>query len=315
MVLAPNQVDMNPQQADIAGTLLAFDPASSAATLPTIVAIGLACGLLLWLLGSKVLRPAAAVLGGAIGSAVGVIAPTTLGIIEIAGVPASLFGLGTGAVLGMLMALALYRAVLTFSTGLVFGAAGLMTSLAVFTPTGPVAPEPTATDPVATVFDGRAYLEAAAITVWQDNVETGEVTPNDGLSEPTLEQRAMDRAMAFVRTTGSAIQRHWASLSDESKLIVLGSTLGALMFGLILGLAAPERASAVVTAALGSGLWLYCFAWLSVSESAPWVDSLDLGARGWAVVWAVTAMIGTGSQLLLWSRKHKPKVPVEAGAH
>ena len=37
---------------------------------------------------------------------------------------ASLFGLVAGAVLGMLVALALYRAVLTFSTGLVFGLAG-----------------------------------------------------------------------------------------------------------------------------------------------------------------------------------------------
>jgi hypothetical protein len=187
--------------------------------------------------------------------------------------------------------------------------------LAVFTPTGVAVPEPVNPDPVAAVVDGSAYLEAAALTVWQNEIDPDETANRSEQTGSSIEQLAVERAMVFVRTSGQAIQRHWASLADESKLIVLGSSLGALMIGLILGLAAPERASAIVTAALGSGLWLYCFAWLSVSESAPWVGSLDLGARGWAVVWAVTALIGTGSQLLLWSRKQKPKACPEAAAH
>ncbi len=301
---------MNPETADIAGALMAFDPAASAATLPTIVGVGLACGLLLWLLGSKVLRPAAAVLGGAIGSAFGVIAPTSLGIMEIAGVPASLFGLGAGAVLGMLIALALYRAVLTFSTGLVFGAAGLMTSLAVFTPMVVDSEESVASEPFAALVGDRATIDAVALTLMQEDSPVTNESPDESRHGETIEQVAIDRAMVFIGTTGSALRSHWAGLANDAKLIVLGSTLGALMFGLILGLAAPERASAVVTAALGSGLWLYCFAWLSVSESAPWVSSLDFGARGWALVWAVTALVGTGSQLLLWSRK-KPKAAPE----
>lgn len=282
-------------ETDISGLLARFDPAASAVTLPVIVGIGLACGLLLWLLGSKVLRPAAAVLGGAIGSAVGVIAPTALGIMEIAGVPASLFGLGAGAVLGMLIALALYRAVLTFSTGLVFGTAGLMTSLAIYSPVPVPAPLPDGVDPVVQ-RDDSAYVEAASI-VLQDGA-SGPVA-----EDTTIEELAVERATVFVRATGEAVAGHWSALEEHARLIVLGSTLGALMFGLILGLAAPERASAVVTAALGSGLWLYCFAWISVEEGAPWAGSLDLGARGWAITWAVTAAVGAGAQVLLWSRK------------
>ncbi len=299
---------MNPETTDLAGVLAGFDPAASAATLPTIVGVGLACGLLLWLLGSKVLRPAAAVLGGAIGSAFGIIAPTTLGIMEIGGVPASLVGLGVGALLGMLFALALYRAVLTFSTGLVFGAAGLMTSLAVYSPgvVPIVEPEGGAQmqDPV-TMVDPGLYVEAAAMVMQND----GAGEDSDGA---TIQRVVGERAMAFVGATANAVGGYWDAMPERSRLMVLASTVGSLMFGLLLGLVAPERASAVVTASLGSGLWLYCFAWLSVAENAPWAGSLNLGARGWAIAWAVTAAVGFGAQLLLWSGKKKPKEAVEA---
>lgn len=296
---------MSPQTTDISSFLTGFDPAASAATLPTIVGIGLACGMLLWILGSKVLRPAAAVLGGAIGSAVGVIAPTGLGIMEIAGMPASLFGLVAGAVLGMLIALALYRAVLTFSTGLVFGLAGLMTSLAIYSPVPPVETVPDGADPVAMVGD-PVYFEAASIVMQAD--------PDAGLdADATIREVASERAVAFVRATGDALAAHWGGLEESRRLIVLGSTLGALMFGLILGLMAPERASAVVTAALGSALWLYCFAWLSVEEGAPWAGSLEIGARGWAIAWAATAAVGAGAQVLLWSRQKKTEEAAKNG--
>jgi hypothetical protein len=309
-MVAPKQAGMSPRT-DISEMLGRFDPAASAATLPALVGIGLACGLLLWLFGSKVLRPAAAVLGGAIGSAVGVIAPTSLGIMEIAGVPASLFGLGAGAVLGMLIALALYRAVLTFSTGLVFGAAGLMAGLAFYAPwVGPTA-APDAGEPVAAVVDS-SYAEAAQI-VAQAAGDGAAGESADG-RDATMEEMAIERAAVFVRATGDALAGQWSALEENARLIVLGTTLGALMFGLILGLAAPERASAVVTAALGSGLWLYCFAWLSVEEGAPWAGSLDLGARGWAIAWAVAAAVGVGAQVLLWPRRKAAKSGGEAGS-
>ncbi len=295
---------MNPETTDIAGLLAGFDPAASAATLPTIVGVGLACGLLLWLLGSKVLRPAVAVLGGAIGSAFGILAPTTLGIMEVGGVPASLVGLGVGALLGMLFALALYRAVLTFSTGIVFGAAGLMTSLAIYSPGVVPGAGPDAValpqDPV-TMVDTAVYIEAASMVIQDDGSAGG----GDG---PTIEQVVGDRALAFVGATADAIGGYWEAMPERSRLMVLASTVGSLAFGLLLGLIAPQRASAVVTASLGSGLWLYCFAWLSAAENAPWASSLDLGARGWAIAWAVTAAVGFGAQLLLWSgKKKKPK--------
>jgi len=297
---------MNPETTNLAGVLAGFDPAASAATLPTIVGVGLACGLVLWLLGSKVLRPAVAVLGGAIGSAFGIIAPTTLGIMEIGGVPASLVGLGVGALLGMLFALALYRVVLTFSTGIVFGAAGLMTSLAIYAPGVAPVPEPEVADPVAMV-DVAEYLEAVSIVMQDEGSSADAAAGADGGGEPTIQRVVGERAMAFVGATANAVGGYWDAMPERSRLMVLASTVGSLMFGLLLGLIAPERASAVVTASLGSGLWLYCFAWLSAAEGAPWVGSLDLGARGWAIAWAVTAGVGFGAQLLLWSRKKKPK--------
>lgn len=267
--------------------LQGFDPATSPVSMPVIVGIALACGLILWLFGKQVLKPIIAILGGAWGSAVGILAPTWFGVSMIGSVPASLVGMGVGALIGALIGVALYRTLVTFTTGLALGVAGLLVSFAMLaSPPPPPAPGPASAD-----------VEAARIAVIDE--------PPQSVSDATAE--VADRAQRFVRQTAHAIGTRFDTLSEPDRLKVLGSTLGGLLAGLILGLAAPARASAMVTAAFGSGLWLYCFAWLSVQQNAAWADSLRLGPGGWAITWAVATVAGIAAQLLLWGRKtHKP---------
>jgi len=273
---------MDTKAISIIDHLQRLDPASSPMSAPAIIGIALICGIVLWLCGKQVLKPIVAILGGAFGSAFGILAPTVLGISNIGQVPASLAGLGVGAILGLLVGLALYRTVIAFGTGLSFGAAGLLASLALLS--GPVVQaEPDTTDTAATAT-------APEQTIAQDQSE----------SSPQL---MAQRAVAFVKQTGSAVTKRYRTLDQDDRLRVLGATLGSLIFGLIAGLAAPGRASAVVTSAFGSGVWLYCFAWLSTQQSAPWASSLNLGPRGWAISWAVATLVGIAAQLLLWPKR------------
>lgn len=272
--------------------LQGFDPAASPVSLPVLVGIALTCGLVLWLFGKQVLKPIIAVLGGAWGSAIGILAPTWFGISMIGSVPASLVGMGVGALLGALIGVALYRTLVTFTTGLALGVAGLLVSLALLaSPAGTPAPDPAAAD-----------VEAARIVI-------GDAPPQT-VSDATAE--VAERAQRFVRDSAHAVSTRFDTLSEADRLKVLGSTLGGLIAGLILGLAAPGRASAMVTAAFGSGLWLYCFAWLSVQQNAPWAESLRLGPGGWAITWAIATAAGIAAQLLLWG--HKSTKPAEAPA-
>ncbi|RMH13386.1 MAG: hypothetical protein D6695_04185 [Planctomycetota bacterium] len=211
---------MDTKAISIIDHLQRLDPASSPMSAPAIIGIALICGIVLWLCGKQVLKPIVAILGGAFGSAFGILAPTVLGISNIGQVPASLAGLGVGAILGLLVGLALYRTVIAFGTGLSFGAAGLLASLALLS--GPVVQaEPDTTDTAATAT-------APEQTIAQDQSE----------SSPQL---MAQRAVAFVKQTGSAVTKRYRTLDQDDRLRVLGATLGSLIFGLIAGLAAPGR--------------------------------------------------------------------------
>lgn len=280
--------------------LQGFDPAASPISLPLIVGIGLACGLILWLFGKQVLKPIIAILGGAWGSALGILAPTWLGISMIGDVPASLVGMGVGALLGALVGLALYRTLITFTTGLAFGTAGLLVSLAILSG----APAAAETPDSAMTIPQVAQVEPAG------EAETQAPVQEQTVSEATAV--VAERASRFVRESMHAVTQRFDTLSEHDRLTVLGSTLGGLLIGLIAGLAAPGRASALVTAAFGSGLWLYCFAWLSVQQDAPWAHSLTLGPGGWVVTWAIATAAGVAVQLMLWGKKSAK--PAEAPA-
>lgn len=282
---------MDSNAAGILQQIQSFDPASSPIPLSVIVAVGLVCGLVLWLFGKQVLKPIIAILGGAWGSAIGILAPTWFGISMIGNVPASLVGMGVGALIGALVGIALYRTLITFTTGLALGMAGLLVSLALLSGS-PIS----ATDAPSPDTSADVNVEAAELAT------PGEQTVSDATAV------VAERAARFVRQSAHAITERFGTLSEDDRLKVLGSTLVGLLVGLIMGIAAPARASALVTASFGSGLWLYCFAWLSVQQSAPWADSLTMGPGGWAITWAIATAAGVGVQLLLWGRKaHTPK--------
>ena len=268
---------MNPDPSGILQQISSFDPATSQVPVLGLIVLGLTCGVILWLFGHKVLGPVVFILGGAIGAAAGIIAPQHLEITTIAGYPASLIGLVLGAILGALLAGALYRTAITLGSGLVFAVAGLITGLATLGPAG----EPSAAElpPAVPVVDS---------TIAQNTTSDQTVPP----TESSL-ITATERATTFVSASMGDVRQRWDALDEGGRLRVAAMTFGGLTLGLLIGLIAHQRASAVVTASLGSGVSLYSLAWLSTQSPMPWTDVIGgFGPREWVIAWGAAAIIG-----------------------
>ena len=98
---------------------LAFADSSSVQTLPwiahAVIGVCLAGGAVLWLAGRRVIKPVFALLGAALGGAVGfLMLPEATP--SIAGIPSPYIGLGGGAIIGLMGGIALLRFAISSST-------------------------------------------------------------------------------------------------------------------------------------------------------------------------------------------------------
>lgn len=302
---------MKPDPSEIVEQIAAFDPATSQIPAMGLIVLGLACGVILWLFGSKVLGPVVFVLGGAIGAAVGMIAPQHLAIEQIAGYPASLIGLGIGAVVGGLLSAALYHTAITIGSGLTFAVAGLITGLATIAPVVVDAQQDAAEAIVQAETDDARESQPENLP-GEEVVVTEEAQGEDGATSDLV--NAAERATAFVQASLGAVEQQWTTLNQDQRLRVAGITLGGLVLGLIVGLIAHDRASSVVTASIGSGVWLYCFAWLGTQTALPWTTfTAGFGPREWVMAWGAAAVVGVIFQgLIIGSRSRTRPVVVAA---
>ena len=83
--------------------------------------------------------------------------------------------------------------------------------------------------------------------------------------------------------------------------VISAAVVGALL-GLTLGVLTPGFATALMTALLGTALWLGCGTGLAVRFDVPGVSWLPDTWLGWLVMWSVTAVIGLCIQWM-----HRPK--------
>jgi MFS family permease len=292
---------MSPDPSGLADQLAAFNPATSQIPAIGLIVLGLSCGVILWLFGHKVLGPVVFILGGAIGAAAGMVAPQHLAIDSIGGYPASLVGLIIGAVLGGLLAGALYRTAITLGSGLSFAAAGLITGLAVWAP--PPTPAPDATPAIAQVEP-----EPAADLQPMDALPDSVGEEDQPAAEASDLADAAQRAVTFVKSSAVAVQDQWFALDENGRLRVAGATIGGLMLGLLIGLIAHQRASAIVTSAVGSGVSLYCVAWLGTQSPMPWTSiTAGFGPSEWVMTWGAAAVIGIIFQGLFIRPRSAPR--------
>ena len=285
--------------------------------------IALVAGLVLWLYGSRLIKPMFGVLGVAAGGLVGLLVPPLLGIDAVGGIAGWLIGLGVGAVVGLVVALVILKIAVTFTAGLAFAVAGFLGALVYLQ----VTPDPAATDgvspgeapPTSALVEARERSSALRdgprlfihpisgqpVTLRQliESTEGDAEHDPDAPPPETTEERIAVlavRARAVVLEAWDFAADEWEALPVRSRMIMLGSVSTTFALGLLCGLLLPKRSAAFVTALLGSALWLTAAVWLiegvpQLSGVRPLVEGRS--ATVWAVVWGVVAIIGVAAQI------------------
>jgi hypothetical protein len=312
-------------------------------------AVGLlmAAGLVLWLAGERVLRPAVVVFAGVLGALLGAVLVSTTPLSSVAGV---WHGLGIGLFIGLLAGVLMYRSALALGTGVVLGlllplcAACTLAALnpqvksallhpdpdAAFTLTPSAAPDETVAVPDDTLsavltrlgaslgsgaptadLDAAGLLASAAIRPPKVTTDADRV---DGASIPEDLRPALERVQAFVSSALGQARDVYLALPPSHRVIIALAAVIGLAGGVIMGLNLPAWAVGVVSSLFGAALWAPALVWLSIAMTAPWAAALDRPALHWLIVWASLGLIGV---LVQWSgvlggKKAKRPAPAPA---
>jgi hypothetical protein len=256
--------------------------------------LGLVGGLVLWLVGQKVIKPVFGVLGGVIGGLIGFLTMPSIAPSDIGGIPSPYLGLGIGAVFGLGAGLMLFRFAVAISTGIALGLAGILISAASihFTP----------------VQDASKNL---------NNLKNSAIKAAQSPIDPTLTSKK-DQAMAraqpvaqtvkeFVESEAEDIRASWNSLQGHEQVVLGLSGVGGMVAGFFIGLFFPRKSAAVATSLFGSAVWVPSLMWLANALEVPGREYLDRGAMFWLIVWMVAAIVGIGVQIGGQRRKPAPQ--------
>ncbi|MFG0305814.1 MAG: hypothetical protein ACF8Q5_06330 [Phycisphaerales bacterium JB040] len=285
-----------------------------------------AAGLVLWILGSKVLRPAFAILGGALGGFAGLV------ITPLTGLPAfdvgsltvqpQVLGMLVGGLIGVLVAVALFKFIVTIGSSLVFAAAGVLAGLIYIGVAGAPAEgansegsevAAVAADETRDAYEGvREELRRIGEGLATDGVveaggdQAAELGGEEARAE--AEERLRDAAEAskeFVRAVWDSAKAEWERRTPKERAIIFGGGAGGFLLGLIAGALFTRRATAVITALAGSAIWLSSGVALLRGPVGMGADWLPLSPNTWAVVWGGLAFIGLVIQLGVVNKKRE----------
>ncbi|GJM19271.1 MAG: hypothetical protein DHS20C14_14840 [Phycisphaeraceae bacterium] len=292
--------------------------------------VWLVAGIVLWLFGGKVLKPAFLLIGAAAGGFAGVVLLPLTGLpeITIAGVALGpgMIGLVIGAIVGGLVSIGLFRVIITLSAGVVFAVAGTFAGLVYLQHV----PEGSGDVSVAEIVQGAEEdagealrdstdsmrdqaseaLRDLAEGIGTDAAERGADEAASGLlSEEDTEQlkehvrNAAEQSRAFLAYARDAAVDEWDARTSRERLVILGSGIVGMLVGLIGGVIFPRRATALITSLLGGAIWLAAAVALLRSLAGLGADALAFSPQTWAIVWIGTAVIGVSLQLGVIGRK------------
>jgi len=250
----------------------------------------LIAGVILWLMGRKVLRPIFCILGCLSGAAAGffLMAQTAD---TFFGVPSPYVGMVVGAILGLAAAYMLFRFAVAISTGLALGLAATLIAAAYlnFRPAPPPSAPLTTPALSAPGFDSTGL---PSLTTKEEVIEA--VRP------------IAREVQEFVTAKFQDLRTAWEARTGQDRLILAGSGIGAAVAGFLVGLMAPRRSAAVATALVGSAVWMASAAWIATATRAPGHEHLDQTAVVWLVIWLVVASMGVALQITGLKQKKKP---------
>ncbi|MEQ8769366.1 MAG: hypothetical protein RIB60_02535 [Phycisphaerales bacterium] len=287
-------------------------------------------GVVLWLLGGRVLKPAFLLIGAAAGGFTGVVLLPLTGLPEITiggmALGPGLIGLVIGAIIGALVAVGMFRVVITLSAGFVFAIAGTMIGLVYLQH----APSDSGDVTVGEVVEGAAAesgdqlrdstnsmrdeaagairdlaegLAGDAAESGADDATRGLLSDEDSDKIKEHVRNAAEQSRAFLGFVRDSARAEWDERTPRERVVILGSAMAGMLVGLIGGVVFPRRATALITALLGAAIGLGAGVALLRSLAGLGPDALAFSPQTWAIVWVGTAVIGVSLQLGVIGRK------------
>lgn len=276
------------------------------------VAIMLAAGLVVWLMGQRFVKHVVVVLGAAVGAILGfLLTPMLIGS-STAGAGTLYQGLLVGLFVGAIIGLLMFRSAMALALGVVGGVLLPLAAASV------LHFWPLSSETAKSVAGGQAGWSATLATYSRETrllshsplLSVGDAEPATTLLLASLEDKAESaklleplkepahRVRAFVDQVRERTDAEWSQVPAAHKaIIVLAAAIG-LAGGVILGLRSPTWGAAACTSMFGSAVWLAALVWLSNAMSAPWKAALDRGPVVWLCIWGVAALVG---MIVQWS--------------
>lgn len=294
-------------------------PLTLAQTLPqggsVPLGVALMAGVLLWIMGARVIKPVFFLLGLAIGGFVGATLMPLIRFpdIDLGGVTftPTVVGLVCGGVIGSLCSLAMFRLVIAMTSAIAFAAAGVVGAL-IFLHYNPTIGEgdPSATES-ALVESGEDIASATSSLNEAITREAAERATNlldqDGtiLDEDAKQQLkdAAARSKEFLEQMGRTISDELEKRPTRDKMIASSAGFAGLALGLLIGVVMPKRTTALVTSLFGSAVCMASTSALLTARSGERPEYLDQSAMVWAMIWILLTGIGLMIQLGFITKK------------
>jgi len=249
--------------------------------------VAITAGVVLWLLGSKVVKPIFAILGLVIGSGMGfVVAPVVIGPDEFYGVATPIYGLAGGALVGLIGAIAMFRftiaiaAAVVFATASIFGATIYLQHVDARQTAEALGIDPRAVDVAEALEPDEMLLEGIPM---RGDESGDDDTPKSPLAE---------KIRIFLDTLAVEVGEVWRQIPPLDRLVMLGGGAIGAAIGLLFGLVMPKRSAALVTALAGSAMLLAGMTWMSSGFNMPGAEQLAHAPKRWVIVWLVLALLG-----------------------
>ncbi len=238
----------------------------------------LVAGGVVWFFGNKLLRPVFALAGAAIGGAAGFFFASLFGLTQWLADLGPYVGLVIGGVVGLALALMLFRVAIGVATAAVLGAA-LATGSAAYL-RGDL--RPLHENAVQRI---QASAAAAMLEQGGEQPGEGEAAQTGGSSATELGKRFLESAW---REAGALLEE----IPARERLVIAGAWLVGTVGGFFLGVALANHLSIGVTSMLGSGMLLVSAVWFAGAYSVPFLRDLPLQPRAAITVWLALSVVG-----------------------
>jgi len=278
--------------------------------------VALMAGLLLWIMGARVIKPVFFLFGLAIGGFVGTTLMPLIGFpnLDIGGVSISpsVIGLVCGGIIGALCALAMFRLVIAMTSAFAFAVAGVVGAL-IFLHYNPTITDgdPSATES-ALVDSGENTLNDLTNSLGDDLSREAAERSVDSLdpegnilNEDTKQQLkdAAERSRQFLSDLGSTISAELEKRPTRDKMIGFSAGFAGFAFGLLIGVVLPKRTTALVTSLFGSAVCMASTSALLTASNGERPEYLNQSATVLAIVWVILTGIGLMIQLGFITKK------------